>query len=131
MQTNSLTYQAGQDIVVRAQFINNGVLANTEDTNFRAVSDDWPVFALAHDLGTVAASEASPTVVYALGHVRDPAIQYIIADNGRQDRSLYFWSQYASVADIVRSPCCALLLRDMCIEMRRSCRRSWVTMTTR
>ena len=88
------------------------MLANTEDTNFRAVSDDWPVFALAHDLGTVAASGASPTVVYAVGHVRDPAIQYIIADNGRQDRSLYFWSQYSSVADIVRNSYCASLVRD-------------------
>ncbi|KAI0736382.1 hypothetical protein C8Q72DRAFT_909206 [Fomitopsis betulina] len=103
LNTNSLTYQTGQDIVVRAQFISNGVLANTEDTKFRAVSDDWPVFALAHDLGTISSSGVSPTVVYAVGHVRDPAIQYIIADNGRQDRSLYFWSQYASVADILSS----------------------------
>ncbi|EPS94710.1 hypothetical protein FOMPIDRAFT_1054860 [Fomitopsis schrenkii] len=103
LNTNGLTYQTGQDIVVRAQFINNGALADTEDTNFRAVSDDWPVFAFAHDLGTVFPNDASPTVVYAVGHVRDPAIQYIIADNGRQDRSLYFWSQYASVADILSS----------------------------
>lgn len=87
--------------MVRAQFIQNGKLANSRDTNFRAVSDDWPVFGLAHDLGTV--SGTSPTVVYAVGHVRDPAIQYIVADNGRQSRNLYFWSKFQSVTELVCS----------------------------
>ena len=97
--TTGTTYQTGQDVVVRGQFISNGALANTQDTNFRAVSNDWPVFGLAHDLGTV--SGTSPTVVYAVGHVRDPAIQYIVANNGRQSRNLYFWSEFSSVTDPV------------------------------
>ena len=96
-----MTFQTGEDIVVRAQFVQHGTLAGTQDTQFRAVSDDWPVFALAHDLGTVPASGSSPTVVYAVGHVRDPAIQYIIANNGRQDRSVYFWTKYTSAASAV------------------------------
>ena len=104
---------------MRGQFIKNGKLANSQDTNFRAVSDDWPVFGLAHDLGTV--SGTSPTVVYAVGHVRDPAIQYIVADNARQARNLYFWSEFSSVTDLV----CALgafvrgdgLLRQMAVGL--------------
>lgn len=88
----STTYQTGQDIIVRAQFINNGVLANTFDTNFRAISDNWPVFAFAQDLGTV--SGTSDTVVFAIGHVRDPAVEYIIAGGEYQARSLYSWSAY-------------------------------------
>lgn len=96
-----MTYQTGQDAVVRAQFINNGVLANTEDTNFRAVSDNWPVFAFAHDLGIVSITATAP-VIYTVGHVRDPAIQYIVADDVYQPRSVYFWSAYSSVADLVR-----------------------------
>ena len=87
---------------MRGQFVSNGKLANSQDTNFRAVSNDWPVFGLAHDLGTV--SGTSPTVVYAVGHVRDPAIQYIVANNGRQSRNLFFWSEFSSVTDLVGIP---------------------------
>jgi hypothetical protein len=47
---DGVTYQTGQDSVVRSQFVSNGKLANTQDTNFRAVSDDWPVFGLSKDL---------------------------------------------------------------------------------
>lgn len=102
LQTNAVTYQTGQDTVVRAQFLKNGTLANSQDTNFRAVSDDWPVFGLAQDLGTV--SGTSQTVVYAIGHVRDPAVQYIVANNGLQLRSMYFWSKFSSVTDLVSPP---------------------------
>jgi hypothetical protein len=96
----STTYQTGQDIIVRAQFINSGVLANTFDTDFRAISDDWPVFAFAQDLGTV--SGTSGTAVFVIGHVRDPAVEYIIAGGEYQARSLYSWSAYPSgVEDMV------------------------------
>lgn len=98
--SSSVTYQTGQDVVVRAQFINNGVLANTEDTNFRAVSDNWPVFAFAHDLDTVSTTATVP-VIYTVGHVRDPAIQYIVANDVYQPRSIYFWSAYSSIADLI------------------------------
>ncbi|GAV98948.1 DUF1793-domain-containing protein [Lentinula edodes] len=97
--TVSATYQTGQDIVVRAQFINNGVLANTEDTNFRAVSNDWPVFGLAHNLGSVGSTESSP-VIYSVGHIRDPALEYVVV-GGTQARSLYFWSEYSTPAAVI------------------------------
>jgi hypothetical protein len=77
MKNAGATYQTGQDTIVRAQFINNGVLPNTQDSNFRAVNNDWPVFALSHNLGTV--GTASVQVVYSLGRSRDPAIKYIVA----------------------------------------------------
>ncbi|KAG2056314.1 DUF1793-domain-containing protein [Suillus hirtellus] len=98
--SSSVTYQTGQDAIVRAQFITNGVLANTEDINFRAVSNDWPVFAFAHDLGTVSTTASVP-VIYTVGRVRDPAIQYIVANDVYQPRSIYFWSAYSSVADLI------------------------------
>ncbi|THH14879.1 hypothetical protein EW146_g5515 [Bondarzewia mesenterica] len=97
----STTYQTGQDVVVRAQFINSGALANTQDTNFRAISDNWPVFAFAHDLGTV--SGPTDPVVFTVGHARDPAVEYIVAGGASQDRSIYFWSQFPSVADVISS----------------------------
>ncbi|KAH9951659.1 DUF1793-domain-containing protein [Amylocystis lapponica] len=97
----STTYQTDQDIVVRAQFIKSGSLQNTQATDFRAVSDNWPVFALAHDLGDV--SGPTEPVVYSIGHARDPAISYIIAGGALQNRSSYFWSEFSTVDDAISS----------------------------
>ena len=36
-----MTYQIGQDTVVRGQFVNNKALSNSVDTRYRAVGDDW------------------------------------------------------------------------------------------
>jgi hypothetical protein len=104
--------------VVRAQFVNHGSLAGTLDTNFRAVDNNWPVFGLAHDLGTAVTTATAP-VVFSVGHVRDPEIQYIVAGASPEDmrharrsctssggalqsRSGYFWSKYSTVAAMVR-----------------------------
>ncbi|TBU49426.1 hypothetical protein BD309DRAFT_76359 [Dichomitus squalens] len=100
LNTVGATWQSGQDIVVRQQFISNGALANTADTNFRAVSNNWPVFGFAHNLGTVGTSATAP-VVFVVGHVRDPAIQYITANNGRQDRSVLFWTRFSTVSSAI------------------------------
>lgn len=100
--TSATTYQTGQDVVVRGQFISNGVLANTQDTAFRAIQDDWPVFAFARDLGTVSATASTPMVV-SIGYVRDPAVEYITAGGSYQPRSLYFWSKYSTVSAAVRA----------------------------
>ena len=70
-----LTYQSGQDVVVRAQFVNNGKLANTSDTNYRAISNDWPVFAFCADLGQLGGS--AKTVPLSIGLVRSPAVSYL------------------------------------------------------
>lgn len=98
VQTQGTTYQSGEDEVVRSQFVNNTTLLNTQDTQFRAVSDRWPVFGMAHDLGQV--SSTSAPVVWSVGHVRDPAVEYIV-QGGFQNRSLYFWSQYLNISDAV------------------------------
>src|ERR1039458_10382122 len=42
--SSSMTYQSGQDIVVRQNFLSNGNLPNTQDSNYRAINNDWPVF---------------------------------------------------------------------------------------
>ncbi|CAL1698759.1 unnamed protein product [Somion occarium] len=96
--TQGTTYQSGEDEVVRSQFVNNTTLLNTQDTQFRAVSDRWPVFGMAHDLGQV--SSTSAPVVWSVGHVRDPAVEYIV-QGGFQNRSLYFWSQYLNISDAI------------------------------
>ncbi|KAJ7283979.1 DUF1793-domain-containing protein [Mycena rebaudengoi] len=102
--TVGATFQTGSDVNVRAQFVNNGRLANTLDTGFRAINNNWPVFGLAHDLGSV--TRASAPVVFSVGHIRDPAISYIVAGGGFQSRSLYFFSQFPTSASVISSFLC-------------------------
>ncbi|KAI1794379.1 DUF1793-domain-containing protein [Ganoderma leucocontextum] len=99
LNTAGATYQTGEDVVVRAQFAANGTLANTQDTAFRAISDRWPVFAFAHDLGAV--TSATVPVVYSIGHVRDPVVQYVILNGGVQARSSYFWTRFSTIGDAI------------------------------
>ncbi|KLO07574.1 DUF1793-domain-containing protein [Schizopora paradoxa] len=99
-KTSGTTFQTGQDIVVRAQFIDNGVLLNSQDSNFRAVEDDWPVFAFAQDLGTVTSTSSQP-VVFSVGHMRDPAVEYIIANDQTQPRNSFFLSEFSTPSDAI------------------------------
>jgi hypothetical protein len=73
-----LTYQSGQDLVVRAQFVTSGSLTNGNDTNYRAIQDNWPVFGFCRDLGKVGG--APVTVPLSVGQVRTPAISYLGQD---------------------------------------------------
>ncbi|KAJ5797921.1 uncharacterized protein N7503_007217 [Penicillium pulvis] len=68
------THQSGEDTVVRAQFSSNGTLTNGVDTNYRAIQDDWPVFAFASDLGSVSSSPVS--TLFSIGLTQDEAVQY-------------------------------------------------------
>ncbi|CAG8732488.1 2876_t:CDS:2, partial [Acaulospora colombiana] len=88
LMTQGTTYQTGADTDVRAQFIQHGVLLNTTDSEFRAVQDRWPIFAYAKDLGDVGSGGVQNAVVFSVGHVRDPAIQYIVEGGGLQERGI-------------------------------------------
>ncbi|KAJ7129526.1 DUF1793-domain-containing protein [Mycena epipterygia] len=99
--TVGATYQTGADVTVRAQFVNNGQLANTLDTNFRAIEDNWPVFGLSHNLGTV--TTATAPVVFSVGHIRDPALTYVVAGGETQNRNLYFLSEFSTPAAVIAS----------------------------
>ena len=89
----------GADVNICPQFILNGILANIQDTLFHAITDKWPIFSFTNDL--VPITSATNPVVFAMGLACNPVIQYIIANDANQDHSLYFWSQYGTVADSV------------------------------
>jgi hypothetical protein len=73
---NGLTWQIGQDAVVRARAVNQGSLDGTVDQDKpRAINDRWPVFAFNLDLGSVRA--ATDPMVVSIGHVREPAVSYL------------------------------------------------------
>ena len=73
-----LSYQSGSDADVRAQFQTQGSLANTQDSNYRAINDTYPVFAFANDLGAVT---GSVNALYTVGLCQDQATQF----NGAND----------------------------------------------
>ena len=100
LQSANVTFQTGQDVAVRGQFLNHSTLLNTQDTDYRAISDDWPVFALAHDLGAISPSRVD-TVVFSVGHARDPMINYTLGHGNHQYRHPYFLSRYGTFEDAV------------------------------
>ncbi|KEP53542.1 putative glutaminase GtaA [Rhizoctonia solani 123E] len=91
------TWQTGQDIVVRQQFLSTDKLANTQDINFRKVSDNWPVMAFAQDLGIVT-SGYTGRANFVLGHLRDPVVQYQ-TPTSPEARSLYSMSKFLTEED--------------------------------
>jgi hypothetical protein len=97
--TNSLTFQSGQDVVVRGAFENNGTLGNTQDTNYRPINQDWPVFGFSVDLGSVTSSVST---LYTLGLAQEEAIQFDGATGVVPLTSL--WTSYfSSETDAVSS----------------------------
>src|ERR1700760_2065494 len=72
--TSGLTWQSGQDVLVRAQFVSNGKLTDSNDTGFRAIQDNWPVFAFCADLGQLGGT--ARTVPLSIGLPRPPAVSY-------------------------------------------------------
>ncbi|KAF8874079.1 hypothetical protein BD779DRAFT_1630406 [Infundibulicybe gibba] len=95
----NMTWQTGA-VALRDKFqVVGGRLNNTEDKGFRAISNNWPVFAFSMDVGSI--SEISTPIVWALGVVRDPTIRYAAGDGSTQQRSSFFWTQYSTIGDAI------------------------------
>lgn len=71
-----LTYQSGADKDVRTTFANSGRLGNIQDTKFRPINQDYPVFGFAVDLGSITGSTAT---LFTIGLVQENAIQFASA----------------------------------------------------
>lgn len=87
-----LTYQSGTDIVVREAFASSGVLADTQDSNYRAIDEDYPVFGFANDLGTVGTTPVS--TLFTLILAQEDAIYFNGASGNVSVPSL--WTSYFS-----------------------------------
>ncbi|KAJ7648839.1 hypothetical protein B0H17DRAFT_1215515 [Mycena rosella] len=90
-------------------FLNHGMLTNTNDTFLRAISESWPVFELAKDLGNVGGlakrdselKASALSILVSIGNIREPAIKYMLSATMNQNRSLYFWSWFNTAADVI------------------------------
>ncbi|EGS20117.1 glutaminase-like protein [Thermochaetoides thermophila DSM 1495] len=91
-----LSTKAGKDIgpdtEVRNQFVKKSVLKNTKDTSYRAVQENWPVFALAHDLGNIT-KDGIVERVLTLGIIQDRVIQFA-GQSGKLEPVPGLWSSY-------------------------------------
>jgi hypothetical protein len=95
-----LTYSnGGIDADVRGAFINNGVLDNELNTNYRAISNQWPVFAFALDLGSVGSTPAS--ALFTLTLAQEQAVQFESAKNKIQQLPPFWTSYFSSELDLV------------------------------
>lgn len=100
---NGVTYQTGSDKIVRAKFIQTGVLDNIQDSHQpRPVEDGWPVFAFGVDLGNVTATPANKPVLFSIGHTRDPVIQYIVKGNILSERAPYWKIRFNDVHSMIK-----------------------------
>jgi hypothetical protein len=77
----------------RNYFARNGTLNDQYDPNIRAISDQFAVFAIARDLGTIQVTQAP--VVWTVGYTTDPAINYAdLSGAPPTPRKPYYRTQY-------------------------------------
>jgi hypothetical protein len=89
---SNLTYQCGQDTVVRSLAITQGYLNNTMDSTMpRAINDRWPVFAFQFNLGNINGQPGNPLILL-IGHVREPAVSYL--GSGLSSLWKSYWSTW-------------------------------------
>ena len=75
------------------------MLDNQTDPNFRSISPNFTVFAISRDLGII---QATPDpIVWAVGFVTDPAINYTDLSGASQQRSLFYKTQYSDDTSLV------------------------------
>ncbi|CZT07439.1 probable glutaminase A [Rhynchosporium graminicola] len=90
--TPSMSYQSGSDQTVRSIFLSNSVLPDTQDTEYRAISSRWPVFAFSNALGSVGNTPVS--TLYTIVHAQKNAIYFNGANGLASLTSL--WTSYWS-----------------------------------
>ncbi|KAL1297628.1 hypothetical protein AAFC00_006185 [Neodothiora populina] len=79
-EIDGMTYSSGApDTVAREAFVANGTLDDTEDTNYRAISDDYPVFAFSIDYGSV--DSAGQSTLFTIALAQEEAIQFKSSDD--------------------------------------------------
>ncbi|KAL0063805.1 hypothetical protein AAF712_009250 [Marasmius tenuissimus] len=90
---DGVTWQTGGHYGLRGWFLDHGSLNNTQDTTFRNIEDNFPVFAFSHDLGSLTGAKS---FVYAIGLARNPVIRQA-SGSGSFDLPPYWSTKYKSV----------------------------------
>ncbi|RMZ71230.1 putative glutaminase [Pyrenophora seminiperda CCB06] len=72
---DGFSYRSGADVDVRSEFDKTGSLANTQDTQFRPINQNWPVFGYALNMSSVGSTPKSQ--LFTIGLCQDDAIQFL------------------------------------------------------
>ncbi|KAI9459212.1 hypothetical protein BJY52DRAFT_1211943 [Lactarius psammicola] len=97
---SNITFKIAQDTVSRASFVLNGSLDNQTETNFRAISNNFAVFAISRDLGLIQATE--DPVVWTVGLTMDPVINYTDPSGAApRQRSLFYRTRYSDDTSLI------------------------------
>ncbi|KAH9024050.1 hypothetical protein EDB85DRAFT_2119040 [Lactarius pseudohatsudake] len=83
-----ITYKIAEDSVVLQTFKFEGVLDNQTETDFRPINDRLPVFGISRDIGTIRTTQ--DPIVWSIGFITEPAVQYIDETGVPQNRSLFY-----------------------------------------
>ncbi|KAH9028323.1 hypothetical protein EDB84DRAFT_1272333 [Lactarius hengduanensis] len=83
-----ITHEIAEDSVVLQTFKFEGVLDNQTDTEFRPINDRLPVFGISRDIGTIRMTQ--DPIVWSVGFITEPAIQYIDETGVPHNRSLFY-----------------------------------------
>jgi hypothetical protein len=94
--SNNVTYKIAKDQVPRDFFVQNGTLDN--QTHPFTPTDSLTA-ALSRDLGTIQATQ--DPIVWAVGYVIDPVVNYTDPSGVTQQRSLYYRTQYSGDESLV------------------------------
>jgi hypothetical protein len=74
-RVSGLSIASGADTIVRNSFINSGRLDGTQDHNYRAIQQDWPVMGFAVDVGSVGVQPVS--TLFTIGLLQQQAVQFV------------------------------------------------------
>ncbi|KAI1412070.1 DUF1793-domain-containing protein [Hypoxylon sp. FL1857] len=95
--SENFTYQSGSSTSVRFGFVNNRQLNNDVGSGVRGFGDQVPVYAFAHDMGTV----LETSVRYTIGSIQSPAIRYL-HKGGLSDLAPWWEKCYGEMHDMIR-----------------------------
>ena len=105
---------------MREAFANGTGLQNRTENNFHAVNkyafcsncaifilmralySPFDTLGISVDIGIIQPGTQSDPVVYTIGVVRDPVIQYKNGNNQLEERNAYYWANFSTVDDVVR-----------------------------
>lgn len=73
----SMSFQSGYSVGQRFGYVTGHALYNTVDPEFRPYTEHEPVFALQHDLGGIPANTSTDSIVFTIGHITNPSIQFL------------------------------------------------------
>ncbi|PAV15279.1 hypothetical protein PNOK_0904000 [Pyrrhoderma noxium] len=99
---SGLSWEINPAVDIREAFANGTGLQNRTDNNFHAVDNPFDTLGISIDIGTIQPGTQSDPVVYTIGVVRDPVIQYTNGDNQLEERNAYYWANFSTVDDVIK-----------------------------